>query len=403
MTTLRVLLTSAPSPERALPWALFDAQGRVTREGRDVPAQWPTAARREAVLSGSAVRIAALKLPPMSQDRVGAAAAYALEDQLAGPAHDQHIAVSDLQRDGRVQVFVASRALVASLSALFSRVVAEPALAPPPPSSHWRWFASSAAGGFVRKPDGSAFAVSATTADADLPTELTWSLAHAARSGAPVKAVEVAFACDDAALARNATTTSVPFHRTPPWRWVDAAPTAFAATTDLLQHESARLPRRTTRASIRSFKTPAIVAIAAVGLHVAATLGHWAWLRVDEWRTGRAIAAVAYTAGIDATAGDSAASLLARRHARARHGTGLAAPDDALPLLASIAPALARLPDRALKTAIYADGHWTFEFGKLDAADAIGFEQRIKASGLTALQAMTAAGMRMRVTRALGS
>ncbi|MBA3504558.1 MAG: hypothetical protein H0T80_02110 [Betaproteobacteria bacterium] len=401
MTTLRVLLADAPSSERPEPWALFDAQGRVIREGRAVPASWPAAARREAVLSASAVRIVELKLPPMSQDRVGAAAAYALEDQLAGPAHDQHIAVSDLGRDGRVQAFVASRALVASLASQFSRVVAESALAPPPPLSHWRWFASGAPGGFVRKADGSAFAVSAATADADLPAELTWSLAHAMRSGAPVKAIEAAFACDDATLARCAATTGVPFHRIEPWRWVDTTPTAFAATTDLLQHEFGRLPRRTAQANIRALKTPAIVAIAALGLHVVATLSQWAWLRVDEWRTARAIATVALAAGIDAAESDAAALLLTRRHVAARHRAGLAAPSDALPLLATIAPALAALPERALKIAVYADGHWTFEFGKLDATDAVELERRIKASGLTALQATTAAGMRMRVTPAL--
>ena len=403
MTTLRVLLANAPSQERAEAWALFDAQGRLVREGRAVPAAWPAAARREAVLGAGAVRIAELKLPPMSQDRVAAAAAYALEDQLAAPAQDQHIAVSAPQGDGRVHAFVAARALVASLAVQFSRVVPEPVLAPLPPSSHWRWFASGAPGGFVRKPDGGAFAVSAPTADGALPAELTWALAYALRSGAPVKLVEVAFACDDDTLARYAATAGIPFRRTEPWRWSDAAPTVFATATDLLQQEFARVPHRTARGGLRAFKAPAIVAIAAVGLHVAATIGHWAWLRVDEWRTSRAIAAVARSAGIDAADGDSAAALLARRHAGARHGAGLAAPEDALPLLASVAPALARLPERTLKTAIYADGHWTFDFGKLDAADAIELEHRIKASGLTALQATTAAGVRMRVTRALGS
>ena len=401
MTTLRVLLAHAPSPERAEPWALFDAQGRIVREGRDVAAAWPAATRREAVLSAGAVRIAELKLPPMSPDRVAAAAAYALEDQLAGPAHDQHIAVSELRRDGRAQAFVVSRALVASLASQFSRAVAEPALAPPPPPSHWRWFASGAIGGFVRKPDGSAFAVSAATADADLPAELIWSLAHALRSGTPVNAVEVAFACDAAALGRYAATTGVPFRRIEPWRWVATAPTVFAATTDLLQQEFARLPRRTARANIRAFKIPAIVAITALGLHIIATLGHWAWLRSDEWRTAQAIAAVARAAGIDAAEGDSAAALLARRHTGARHRAGLAAPGDALPLMATIAPALAALPERALKTAVYVDGHWTFEFGKLDAADVVELERKLAASGLTALQATTAAGMRMRVARAL--
>jgi len=401
MTTLRVLLASAPSPEREESWALFDAAGRLVREGRAAPAAWPAASRREAVIGASGVRSVALKLPPMSQDRVGAAAAYALEDQLAGPAQDQHIAVSNLRRDGRVQVFVASRALIESLASQFSRVIAEPALAPPPPEPHWRWFASGAVGGFVCKPDGSAFAVSAITPGVDLPAELAWSLAHAVRSGAAVKAVEVAFALDDGALARCAATTSVQFRRSQPWRWVDAPPTVVAKTTDLLQHEFARVAPRSARGSGRAFKVAAMVAIAAVILHVIATIGYWAWLRADEWRTARAIASVAHTAGIEPAEDDSAAAMLARRHTDARHRAGLAAPGDALPLLARIAPALAALPERTLKTAIYADGHWTFELGKLDPAGAGEFERRLAASGLTALQATTAAGTRVRITPAI--
>jgi len=66
MTTLRVLLAQTPAPDREEPWALFDARGRVIREGRAVPSGWPAASRREAVLGASAVRIVDLKLPPMS-------------------------------------------------------------------------------------------------------------------------------------------------------------------------------------------------------------------------------------------------------------------------------------------------------------------------------------------------
>ena len=98
-------------------------------------------------------------LPPLPPDRVAAAAAFALEDQLAGPAEEQHIAVSPQRRRryGRGDRRQAAAWSPTSPSQ-FDRILAEPALAPRPPPRHWRWYASGAGGGFVRKPDGSAFA-----------------------------------------------------------------------------------------------------------------------------------------------------------------------------------------------------------------------------------------------------
>ena len=115
MSVLRVLLTKAPSPASDDPWALFDAQERNVRSGHGTPSTWPAADRREAVLAASAVRLAGIVLPPMPADRVAAAAAFALEDQLAGPAHEQHLVASPRRRDGGVEVAIAARSLFAPL------------------------------------------------------------------------------------------------------------------------------------------------------------------------------------------------------------------------------------------------------------------------------------------------
>ena len=133
MSILRVLLTKAPSPASDDPWALFDAQERNVRSGHGTPS---TLARRRSPRSrargfrGPACRIV---LPPMPADRVAAAAAFALEDQLAGPAHEQHLVASPRRRDGGVEVAIAARSLFAPLQTEFARVVAEPAVAPVPP------------------------------------------------------------------------------------------------------------------------------------------------------------------------------------------------------------------------------------------------------------------------------
>jgi hypothetical protein len=65
----------------------------------------------------------------MPADRVSAAAAFALEDQLAGRRMKRTVA-SPRRRDGSVDVAVTQRALMAPLAREFARVVAEPALAP---------------------------------------------------------------------------------------------------------------------------------------------------------------------------------------------------------------------------------------------------------------------------------
>ncbi len=89
---------------------------------------------------------------------------------------------------------------------------------------------------------------------------------------------------------------------------------------------------------------------------------------------------------------------LQRLHADARHRAGLDAPNDAMPLLARAAPALAALPSGALRTATWTGGAWTLELAPLDEATLSGFMQRIDAAGLSSLHAKTASGLRARVT-----
>jgi len=53
-----------------------------------------------------------------------------------------------------------------------------------------------------------------------------------------------------------------------------------------------------------------------------------------------------------------------------------------------------------VKSATFADGAWTFELATLDDAARAALDRRMQDNGLTALQARTAAGARMRVTPA---
>ena len=115
MSTLRVLVTAAPSESAASPWARFDASGACTATGRNPPADWPDAHRIELVIAASEARLVALALPPLPPQRVAAAAAFALEDRIAGPLDEQWLAVSRQQHDGRVVVAVVARTLMSAL------------------------------------------------------------------------------------------------------------------------------------------------------------------------------------------------------------------------------------------------------------------------------------------------
>ena len=125
---------------------------------------------------------------------------------------------------------------------------------------------------------------------------------------------------------------------------------------------------------------------------------------IEQWQADRAIVATARNAGAgEHPDADAAARALARTFADARHRAGLAAPADALPLLARAAPTLAALPAGALKSATYASGTWTFELAKLDADAQTALDRGLAAAGVASLQATTAAGTRVRATLGPGT
>ena len=399
MSTLRVLLAAPPSRSRPASWALFDDAGRCVQRGSDAPDGWPRSERCEAVLAAEVVRVVALKVPPMPPTRLAAAAAFALEDQLATTGDAPTIAVSAQQADGTVLACVAARdaiAAVVSREPPFDRIIAEPALAPI--HTGWTWYASGAQGGFVRRADGSAFAVGSNPAPSELPAELVAALTQAARAGASPRLVGVAQACDDATLARWTRELGIPFTRVAPWRWDNATPEAIAAAPDMRVGEFAHTSPVQPARIARLFRPALGIAAFALLLQIGATVAGWAWLKLDVWRTARAITALAREADLPDTASpDAAARAIARWHADLRHRIGQAAPSDALPLLARAAPALSSLSSNAMKSATYADGAWTIELGAIDTGALAGIDRTLTGAGVTTLQAKTGGGYRMRL------
>jgi len=404
---LRVLIDAAPEHGRAQSWALFDEAGACVRTGRDAPEAWPATDRIEAVLAASQVRIATVALPPLAPARVAAAAAFAVDDQLAGPQEAQHLAVSTQQPGGRVRVVIASRSLVAALRdrqpnaglpARLTRVIAEPDLAVS--YNGWRWCAAGRGDGFVRRSDGSAFPVSATPATGMPPPELSLALAHARRDGKPPPEVRVEGDATDADLVRWQRENGVPFARGAAWRWSNAPAAAFAEAVDLLQGDFALTSPPAAAARRRLFVPALILASAALALHVVATVLEWGALKLDSWRQSSECTTLAASAGVTAEAASTPAlaqAAIAKRYAELRHSHGMLAPDDALPLLARAAPALRTLPEGIVKSAAYAGGHWTIDLARSDPAAIAEVDTRLKEARVPALIATSAAGARIRL------
>jgi hypothetical protein len=400
MTTLRVRLAQPVSPERANAWALFDADGHCVRTGTDRPDEWPAADIDEAVLSASLLRIASIVLPPMPPSRVAGAARFALEDQLAGPVAAHRLAESPQGPDGRVRVVIVASALVDAIACgrrPFNRLIAEPELAPP--TRGWRWCAGDDHAGFVRCADGSAFPVEAPPASGVLPAEILLALGQADRDGSVPPEVRVDAAIDDTALSRWQRETGIAFVRGAPWRWAAASAATFSSATSLLR-DSPASASAAPRPRMRKLFAPAVwLAGAALTIHIVATVGEWASLRFEAWRDAREWTSLAIAAGVppDATSTiQMARTALAQKYAELRHAQGLPAPDDALPLLARAAPALAILPQGLVKSATYANDHWTLDLARPAPAIASDLDARMRAARVPTLIAASASGTRIR-------
>ncbi len=402
MNVLRVRLDAKPAPDRADAWALFDVAGTCVKMGRDRKAAWPGADRIEVVLAATQVRIASVALPLMPASRVAGAAAFALEDQLAGPTAAHHVAVSTQARDGRVRVAIVARSLVNEIVGdcpKVTRIVAECDLVPP--ATDWKWCAREPdAAGFIRRPDGSAFPTDAPSAEGTLPAELALALTQGRRSESPPARVRVEAPFPAATLARWQRETGIEFIAGTPWRWEAAGPAAFAGAIDLLPSASAVSNVASRLEPQRLFAPAFVLAGAALALHVAASVIEWASLRVHAWRDAKEWTSLAAAAGIaPAAAANPAAARLAlsQRYAQLRHVHGMSAPGDALPLLARAAPALASLPAGSVKRASYADGHWTLDLALANTAAIGELDTRMRGAGVPALVALSPTGARIRI------
>jgi len=402
-TTLRVFIDEAPDAERAVPWVVCDATGRLLRSGRDAPVRWPQAERTEAVIAAAHGRIATLDLPPLPPGRAEPAARYALEDQLAGAADDSHIAVAGQRADGGLRVAIVADAWMAAFVAQsrrcgidWDRAVLEADLALSAAGT-WRWCAPSIAEpGFVRTDRGATIAVGPAQGDA-LPAELSLALS---RSGAGTpRAVRVdAEGASAGFLARARAATRIEFTAGTPWHWAEAAPAAYSGAIDLLSGRYGPQLRSASPGLLRALRPALWIAAVAVAIHVVATLGQWGWLRWQAFAVERELSALARTAVPDLAPGTIPPAIaLAHRERDLKHRAGLASRDDFVPLLGRAAPVLSSIPAGAIRSLSYADGHLLLDLTKLQPSDPSRLQNELRRSGLIAIVAPTQAGARLRI------
>jgi len=343
MTVLRILVAADGDP---VGWALFDATGKLLDRGTGASSNRPRAERTEAIVAASQVRTFALSLPPLVPARRIAAARYALEDRLATPIDDAAIALSQPDGAGNLHAVVLDRALLEMLGELddrVDRVLAEPDLAPA--RATWTWYRSGTGGTFVTTPDGGAFALDAQDA-ASAMAQFAAALRDAARNGRAPERIDVAFAVDDATLAGWRDATDVTFSRIAQWRWDEAGREAFDNAIDLRTSLGPARTGPSRRTTLRLFRPAIALTVLAIALQFGATLAQWLGLRWQEHRAEQTLLALAREANLPVADADSAATALAQRYSQQQHRAGLAAPEDALPLLARVAPVLGTMPGR---------------------------------------------------------
>jgi general secretion pathway protein L len=402
MTTLRVLFDTAPAAERAADWALFAASGRLVRTGRGRSSEWPARDLTEAVIAAACGRLVTLTLPPLPAPRVAAAAGYALEDQLAGAPEDSHAAFGAQAADGTVRGAIVAASWMRAFNAgsqragiRWDRIILESDLARPP-ASGWCWCArSSTDAGFVVTDRGASIGVGAAR-ESGLPAELALAITAAGQHAPRVVRVDIGGVGPER-LAQAKEKTGVAFSAGVPWRWLEATPHAFASAVDLaatVADAGAPSPRST---AMRLFRPALAIAALALGIHVIATLGQWAWLQWQTRAVQRELAAVAQAVAPESAAVMPPLQAIGRRDAELRHRAGLSARDDFLPLLARAAPALATLPAGSVRSLRYADGHVVLELQKTDAAQIAHVQRELQGRELTAIAAATATGARLRL------
>lgn len=408
---LRLYITPAwPGQDPACEWALIGAQGSVLQQGRSEPRHWPPAEHCEIVLSAEQCLLLPAGLPKGARSRPPEVIAYALEDQLAGDAEDEHFVIgADERTEGAVvtRVWVISRArlkvLLSALNALGRtprRAVGELLLVPLPSDGWSVCLHADGTTGCVRI--GPEEGYSLDLADpAQPPLELVLALQAARQKDRAPGSIEICtargratqFAAAGAAAWQHAL--GVPVRLGAEFVWYERS---AERARNLLTGEFA--PARAPDSDWRSLKPALLLGLAALSAYTVFSFGEWMWLAGQRDELRGQMTDIFRTAYPHAQAIVDPPLQMRRLGDQAHRKHGLLGSDDFLPLLATAGEALA---GRGVFNHVgYEEGRLDITLVLADAHAAQRVRDALAGRGLdVTLRDVVAAGAGVRATYAL--
>lgn len=386
MTTLRLYVSD--HPEHTVEWVLYDSDQREL--GSRLGMNWPQDREQfvEVIIPAGWTRIVRLHLPPLTGERLNAAAKYALEEQLAGELDDHHIVVKPHEGEAGCMVHIVQKKRLRKLLQMLAerkvaRVIAENQLLAPQPDI-WQWVIR-AQDGFLVTSDGTSFVLDYDLSSADLPIAL--QRAHSSANIKPKTIVVYGPAELAPRLTEWQQQLDQPFTQAQPWSW--RVKSDFARATNLLSGEFA--PTREAPAPHR-FKFAMGLLISAAALHIVASGGYWLHLVWQKRHLQNELSEV-YRASSAQTFAHAKTEWW-QRYRQHQHAAHQHAPDDAWPMLARIAESTEG--KASLRSIDYQNHQLTVELVATEQS-LQSIQTQLRAQGMASVTANTGSVTRMRV------
>lgn len=364
-------------------WALCDERGAVLQSGQDLLAAMPRGIGCVAILPAERVLTVSVKQPERGKRRWFTALPFVAEEFSLTDPGDNHVVPGACAADGKVLLCVVDKEWLRRISDAMETaklslrsVVAESLLSEPDPK---KWILVwDGARGFLRFADG-AVAVLDDGDDAMPPVAL--QLALGAHQGDLPETVEVRMnGTRDNGKNLPAWQVSARLVRGKPWDWRREA--ISRNTPNLLWGEFA--PRARISAWWPRIRMILYVLMGALAIETMTAGVEWWRLSTEKTRLTKEMKQSFRTTFGESVALVNAPLQTRRALAALRHQVGKDDDGDFLPMLDSIASALADLPAGSLRGLQYESGRLALNLRLVRVADFQSLQQRLHQNGLEA-------------------
>ena len=346
MTTLKLYPDAAADN---FEWSLLDHDGRLIDTGSGDP---PSAARCEVIVPAALVLLIRAALPKANRRRQTTLLAFIAEEKIISEPEMNHIAVGKYSADGSVALAVIDKGWLTHLLEQLklrhlhpSRVVPETLLPELEPNS-WAlvWTGD---GGFLRTGDYSGSVLDGS-GDNMPPPGLKLALRGADR---PKKIVMHIFNANIPDIDRWSAQLEIDIVRGDDWDWKK---NTGSSPINLLQGEFG--PKQIDLSWLPKLRPALIMLALMLSLQFFGIVTDWALLAHEKSHLDAEMVHIFRSSFPEASVVVDAPLQMDRKLAALRHAAGRQEPGDFLPLLAAISPALAALPQGALKSIDYEPG-----------------------------------------------